>query len=239
MSGKKEEDMEVTADMGDSSVETKSSHTPATSSPASPPPTSSAPSSTAVSESSEPAADYGTALLSFSTSTQTLSSIDPFSTIPEWETGKRYQEMFDRARKDADEVYNKLLDYIDKGANRKGVTGGEKGGKGKEEEKVAKREASTAQPSSPSSEPPKSDGAPSTDSKTTCAPSACPSSPPADYEVTEETTEKKDKGKQGVTDKPKTEDTTAAAPEAPTEPTALSIDGEEKKGKQAESKEKK
>lgn len=238
MLGKKEEDMEATADMGGSSVETKSSRTPATSSAASPPPTASAPAPTAVCEPSEPADDYGTALLSFSTSTQTLSSIDPFSTIPEWETGKRYQEMFDRARKDADEVYKKLLDYMDKRANEKRGTGGEKGGKG-EEEKVAKSEASIAQPSSPSSEPPKSDDAPSTDSKTTCEPSACPSSPPAGNEATEEKTEKKDKGKQGVTDKPKTEDTTAAAPAAPTEPTTLSIDGEEKKGKQAESKEKK
>lgn len=239
MPGKKEENMETTADMGGSSVETKSSRTPATSSAASPPPTASAPAPIAVSEPSEPADDYGTALLSFSTSTQTLSSIDPFSTIPEWETGKRYQEMFDRARKDADEVYKKLLDYMDKRANEKRGTGGEKGGKGEEEEKVAKSEASIAQPSSPSSEPPKSDDAPSTDSKTTCGPSACPSSPPADNEATEEKTEKKDKGKQGVTDKPKTEDTTAAAPAAPTEPTALSIDGEEKKGKQAENKEKK
>lgn len=193
MPDKKEENTKATADMGGSSVEKESSQTLATSSAPSPPATASVPTSTAVSEPSEPADAYGTALLSFSTSAQTLSSIDPFFTIPEPETGKRYQEMFDRARKDADEVYKKLLDYLDKRANGEGGIEGEKGGKGEgkgeEEEKVAKSKASTAQPSPPSSEPPNLDATsvPPTDIKTettTCAPSAPPSSPSADNKTT-------------------------------------------------------
>nr|KIR83194.1 hypothetical protein I308_06535 [Cryptococcus tetragattii IND107] len=97
---KKEENTEVTEDMGGSSVETKSEETTATSSGPSPSPAASTPTSTAISEPSESNDAYGTALHSLSTSIQTLSFIDPSSTIRDLETGKRYQEMFDKAQKD-------------------------------------------------------------------------------------------------------------------------------------------
>lgn len=189
--GKTEENTEVTADMESSSVETKSGETPATSSGPSRSPSASTPTLTAISETYESNDVYGTALHCLSTSIQTLSSIDPSSTIPNLETGKRYQEMFDKVQKDQDGVYKKLMDYLDKKADGAGSVEVEKDGKGEgkdAEETETMSEASTAPaPSSPSSEPSKSESAPPTDTKTettTCALPDSSSSPPADNKPT-------------------------------------------------------
>lgn len=252
---KKEENTEVTADMGCSSVETKSGETSATSSGPSTSPPPSTPTSTAISEPSESNDAYGTALHSLSTSIQTLSSIDPSSTIPDLETGKRYQEMFNKAQKDQDGVYKKLMDYLDKKAGGpESIEVGKDGrGDGKDaEEKETKSEASTAPPPSPPcSEPPESASAPATDTKTEITPCALPassSSPPADNKptgpspfsaatatATDEKSGKKANDKDEIARKTKPQEGKESAPV----PVVPSADGEKKEGKQADSKEKK
>lgn len=252
---KKEENTEVTEDMGGSSVETKSEETTATSSGPSPSPAASTPTSTAISEPSESNDAYGTALHSLSTSIQTLSFIDPSSTIPDLETGKRYQEMFDKAQKDQAGVYKKLMDYLDKKAGGTGSVEVENDGKGAEE-KETKNEAPIAPaPSSPSSEPTKSENAPPTDTKTeitTCALPASSSSPPEDNKptgpsppsattatATEEKSGKKANDKVEIAPKTKPKEEKESAPVSSTTAAAMSADGEKKDGKQADSKEKK
>lgn len=255
--GKKEENTEVTSDMEGSSVETKSEEATATSSGPSPSPAASTPTFTAISEPSESNDAYGTALHSVSTSIQTLSSIDPSSTIPDLETGKRYQEMFDKAQKDQAGVYKKLMDYLDKKADGAGSAEVEKNGKGEgkdAEEKETKSKASTAPaPSSPSSEPSKSETAPLTDTKTeisTCALPDSYSSPPADNEstgpsplsvttatATEEKSGKKANDKEEIAPKTKPEEGKESAPVPSTTAAAPSADGEKKEEKQADSKE--
>lgn len=253
--GKKEENTEVTSDMEGSSVETKSEEATATSSGPSPSPAASTPTFTAISEPSESNDAYGTALHSVSTSIQTLSSIDPSSTIPDLETGKRYQEMFDKAQKDQAGVYKKLMDYLDKKAGGAGSVEVEKNGKDAEE-KGTNNEASIAPaPSSPSSEPSKSESAPSTDTKTeitTCALPDSSSSPPADNKptgpsppsattatATEEKSGKEANDKMEIAPKTKPEEGKESAPVPSTTAVATSADGEKKEGRQADSKEKK
>lgn len=257
--GKTEENTEVTADMESSSVETKSGETPATLSGPSRSPSASTPTLTAISQTYESNDVYGTALHSLSTSIQTLSSIDPSSTIPNLETGKRYQEMFDKVQKDQDGVYKKLMDYLDKKADGAGSVEVEKDGKGEgkdAEETETMSEASTAPaPSSPSSEPSKSESAPPTDTKTettTCALPDSSSSPPADNKptgpspfsattatATEEKSGKKDNDKNEIARKTKPEEGKESAPVQSTTAAAPSADGEKKEGKQEDSKEKK